>query len=127
MKIAVTYADGLIYQHFGHTPAFKIYEVEASMVLAARIVQTDGSGHSALADFLRQQDVDVLICGGLGGCAKDALAQSGIRLFGGVSGDADDAVEALLMGDLDYDPCAHCDHHDHSCGTHSCGDSDCRG
>ena len=120
MKIAVTYADGLVYQHFGHTPAFKIYEVEAATVLAARIVTTDGSGHSALAELLKEQEVDALICGGIGGCAKSALAEAGIRLFGGVSGDADDAVEALLVGELDYDPCAQCNHHDHGCGTHSC-------
>ena len=125
MKIAVTYADGLVYQHFGHTPAFKIYEVEAGMVLAARIVSTNGSGHSALAEFLKAQEVDVLICGGIGGCAKSALAEAGIRLFGGVSGDADDAVEALLCGDLNYDPCAHCDHHEHACGSHSCGEPAC--
>ena len=125
MKIAVTYADGLVYQHFGHTPAFKIYEVEAGVVLAARIVETNGSGHSALAEFLKEQEVDALICGGIGGCAKSALAEAGIRLFGGVSGDADDAVEGLLVGDLDYDPCAHCDHHDHACGSYGCASHDC--
>ena len=132
MKIAVTYADGLIFQHFGHTPAFKIYEIADNTVIAARVVETAGSGHGALAGFLKAQEVDVLICGGIGGGAQMALAEAGIRLFGGVSGDADDAVEALLLGDLMYDPCVHCDHHGHgdeghTCGSHGCGSHSCAG
>lgn len=128
MIIAVTYADGLIFQHFGHTQAFKIYEAEENTVLAARVVETNGSGHGALAGFLKAQGVDVLICGGIGGGARMALAEAGIRLLGGVSGDADDAVEALLAGQLTYDPDARCSHHDHghgsqchTCGSHGCG------
>lgn len=130
MKIAVTYADGLIFQHFGHTPAFKIYEVADSTVVAARIVETAGSGHGALAGFLKNQEVDALICGGIGGGAQMSFAEAGIRLFGGVSGDADDAVAALLMGELMYNPCVRCDHHDHgdeghTCGSHGCGGHSC--
>lgn len=125
MNIAVTYADGQVFQHFGHTAFFKIYEVVGNTVIAARIVPTEGSGHGALAGFLAQQGVEVLICGGIGGGAQAALTQAGIRFFGGVKGDADEAVEALLLGDLEYDPCAHCDHHgaDHQCGSHGCGHS----
>ena len=125
MNIAVAYAEGLIFQHFGHTPAFKIYEVVDNTVIAARVVETAGSGHGALAGFLKAQNVDALICGGIGGGAQMALAEAGIRLFGGVSGDADDAVAALLMGELAYNPCVRCDHHDH--GDHSCGSHGCAG
>lgn len=130
MKIAVTYADGQIFQHFGHTPAFKIYEIADLTVVAARIVETAGSGHGALAGFLKEQGADVLICGGIGGGAQMALAEAGIQLFGGVTGDADDAVTALLMGDLAYNPCVRCDHHDHgdhNCGSHGCGSHSCAG
>ncbi len=130
MKIAVTYADGLIFPHFGHTPAFKIYEVADATVIAACVVETAGSGHGALAGFLKARDVDVLICGGIGAGAQIALSEAGIRLFGGVSGDADDAVTALLMGNLAFNPCVHCDHHDHggeghTCGSHGCGGHSC--
>ena len=45
-----------------------------------------------------QQGVDVLICGGIGGGAQVALAEAGIKLYGGVSGEADAAVNALLAG-----------------------------
>jgi predicted Fe-Mo cluster-binding NifX family protein len=127
MKIAVTYENGNIFQHFGHTAQFKVYEVENGRIEKSYVVDTNGSGHGALGGFLFGQGVDVLICGGIGGGAQMALAEAGIRLFGGVSGDADDAVEALLAGDLMYNPCVRCDHHggEHSCGDHGCGSHSC--
>lgn len=130
MKIAVTYENGEIFQHFGHTAEFKIYEVADGKVVNEEVVDTNGSGHGALAGFLVQHGVDTLICGGIGGGAQNALAQAGIRLFGGVSGSADDAVNALLAGNLGYDPDVHCNHHDHheeghSCGDHGCGSHSC--
>ena len=129
MIIAVTYEGGMIFQHFGHTAAFKIYEVENNEIKSARVVETGGSGHGSLAGFLTEQGVDTLICGGIGGGAQMALADAGIKLYGGVSGDADDAVEALLAGELLYDPCVRCSHHDHehdhSCGDHGCGSHSC--
>lgn len=125
MKIAVTYENGQIYQHFGHTEQFKLYSVEDGAVTGSEVVDTNGSGHGALAGFLLNHGVDVLVCGGIGGGAQAALAQAGIRLFGGVSGSADEAVKALLSGGLSYDPDVHCDHHDHENGGHSCGDHGC--
>ena len=128
MKIAVTYAQGLIYQHFGHTAAFKLYEVENGSVISSRVVDTNGSGHGALAGLLSALEVDTLICGGIGGGAQMALANAGIKLYGGVSGDADEAVEALLSGTLQYYAAPSCSHHGegHSCGSHTCG-SHCGG
>ncbi len=127
MKIAVTYEEGLVFQHFGHTSAFKIYEIENESVKSAQVIGTNGHGHGALADFLAQQGVDVLICGGIGGGAQMALADAGIRLYGGVMGDADEAVEAFLSGQLNYNPCVQCNHHghDHNCGDHGCGSHSC--
>lgn len=130
MKIAVTYENGEIFQHFGHTETFKIYDIADGKVVSAEVVDTNGSGHGALAGFLVAHGVDTLICGGIGGGAQNALAQAGIRLFGGVSGNADEAVNALLAGNLGYDPDVHCDHHDHhgeghSCGDHGCGSHSC--
>ena len=128
MKIAVTYAQGMIYQHFGHTAAFKLYEVENGSVISSKVVDTNGSGHGALAGLLSALEVDTLICGGIGGGAQMALANAGIKLYGGVSGDADEAVEALLSGTLQYHAAPSCSHHGegHSCGSHTCG-SHCGG
>ena len=124
MKIAVTYDNGAVFQHFGHTAQFKVYEVTDGKVTDSQVVDTNGSGHGALAGVLLRLGVDTLICGGIGGGAQAALAGAGIRLYGGVSGSADQAVEALLSGTLGYDPNVHCDHHDHEdghgCGGHSC-------
>lgn len=126
MKIAVTYENGEIYQHFGHTQQFKLYQVSEGKVLSAEVVDTNGSGHGALAGFLMTHGVDTLICGGIGGGAKAALANAGITLYGGASGNADEAVNAFLVGELGYDPNAHCDHHDHQHGEgHTCGDHGC--
>ena len=132
MRIAVTYENGQIFQHFGHTAQFKIYDVANGEIVRAEVVDTNGSGHGALAGFLMQLGVDALICGGIGGGAQMALAEVGIRLFGGVSGDADAAVNALIAGNLGYNPDVHCNHHDHehgegehSCGSHGCGNHGC--
>lgn len=132
MKIAVTYEDGQIFQHFGHTEQFKIYEVEGNEVNAASVIDTNGSGHGALAELLKGYGVDTLICGGIGMGARQALDAAGIRLFGGASGSADEAVKQLLAGCLSYDPDVVCSHHEgqheagncgeHSCGEHTCGD-----
>ena len=86
MKIAVTYENGQVFQHFGHTERFKIYEVEDGAVTASQVVDTAGSGHGALAGFLRERGVQTLICGGIGGGARTALAQAEIQLYPGVSG-----------------------------------------
>lgn len=130
MKIAVTYDNGQVFQHFGHTEKFKIYEIEDQKAVDVQIVDTMGSGHGALAGFLSDKGVDMLICGGIGAGAQIALADAGIKLYGGVTGSADMAVSNFLCGRLDYNPNVECNHHDHdhehgerhSCGNHSCGD-----
>lgn len=121
MKIAVTYENGSVFQHFGHTKQFKIYDIEDGNVAGEQIVDTQGSGHGALAGMLSEWKVDTLICGGIGAGAQAALAEAGIQLYGGVSGSADQAVNALLAGNLTFQPDVHCDHHDHGEGHH-CGE-----
>lgn len=124
MKVAVTYENGSIFQHFGKTSQFKLYDVEGKEILSEVILDTNGTGHGALAGLLAEADVDVLICGGIGMGAQNALQNVGIRLYPGVSGEADEAVKALAGGTLQYDPDAHCDHHGHG-GTHTCGNHGC--
>ncbi len=125
MKIAVTYENGEVFQHFGHTEQFKVYDVENGKVVSSKIIGSNGSGHGALATLLAGQSINVLICGGIGGGAQAALADQGIELCAGASGSADEAVEAYLHGDL-VNTGANCDHHgeSHSCSDHedgSCG------
>ena len=127
MKIAVTYENGQIFQHFGHTAQFKLYDVENGAVVSAQVVDTNGSGHGALAGFLAANGVNSLICGGIGGGAQMALAEAGIQLYAGCSGDADQRVDELLAGTLQFAQAATCDHHhgaEHACGDHGCGSHD---
>lgn len=122
MKIAVTYKDGNVFPHFGHTEQFKIYDIEDGKIVKEQVVDTNGNGHGALAGILSELNVDSLICGGIGAGAKTALAEAGIRLYGGVDGSADKAVDAFLAGNLVFNSDIHCDHHDHHEEGHSCGE-----
>ena len=131
MKIAVTYENEQVFQHFGHTEEFKIYEIEDGKLISTEIIGSNGSGHSALAALLDEHKIDVLICGGIGGGAQAALAERGIELCAGADGNADQAVEAYLRGEL-VNTGANCNHHgeghschDHGCGEHDCGNGDC--
>lgn len=124
MKIAVTYENGEVFQHFGHTENFKLYEVEAGQVISSEIVATNGSGHEALADFLTDLSVSVLLCGSIGSGAQAALAGAGIEICSGAAGEADAAVKAYLNGELESAG-VNCDHHhghdeEAGCGSH-CG------
>lgn len=129
MKIAVTYENGNVFQHFGHTEQFKIYTVEEGKITSAQVVDTNGSGHGALAGFLNTYGVEVLICGGIGAGAKNALAEMGIQLYAGACGDADAQVESFLAGSLVYNPNTECNHHhdSHGCGEHGEGHHGCGG
>ena len=128
MKIAVTYENGNIFQHFGRTEYFKVYEVEDGKILSSEVISSNGIGHGALAGLLADRDIRTLICGGLGGGALNALTGAGIEVCAGASGNADAAVEAYLKGEL-TDTGANCDHHGegHTCGHHEGEDHECCG
>lgn len=123
MIVAVTYEDGMIFQHFGHTKQLKLYNVENGSIKEEKILEVNGSGHGALVGLLSSNNVEVLICGGIGNGAKVGLEEANIKYYGGVSGSADSAVNDLLNDKLQYDKNAHCEHHEHS--EHSCGGHKC--
>ena len=124
MKIAVTFDNGEIFQHFGRTEHFKLYEVEDKKVVSSKVIATNGTGHGTLAGLLAGEGIDVLICGGIGGGAQAALEEAGIKLVAGAEGNTDEAVETYLRGEL-ISTGSNCHHHDHeeghSCGEHGCG------
>ncbi|MEG2540165.1 MAG: NifB/NifX family molybdenum-iron cluster-binding protein [Clostridia bacterium] len=123
MKVAVTYSNGEVFQHFGHTEEFKVYDAENGKVVSSEIVKATDGGHSALAGLLNSHKIDVLICGGIGGGAKVALDELGIKLFGGVTGNADKAVEDFLNDKLNFNPDVKCNHfesHHGDEGEHHC-------
>ena len=126
MRIAVTYENGTVFQHFGHTEQFKTYDIADGKAISSELLSAGGTGHEALAAFLKDHGVDVLICGGIGGGAEAALREQGIELCAGASGDADEAVAAYLRGEL-TNTGVNCDHHgeEHACGSHD--DEECGG
>lgn len=121
MRVAVTYEDGSVFQHFGKTESFKLYDIDDGVVASTQIVETQGTEHGALAGFLKGNDVDVLLCGGIGGGAQRALADQGIELYGGLSGSADQLVAELIEGTLQKSDLTSCDHHGHGEGACSHG------
>lgn len=132
MRIAVTYEQEMVGQHFGRTEQFKIYDVENGEIRSAQVIDTNGTGHGALAGFLRAAEVETLICGGIGMGARNALQEVGIELLPGVMGNADEVVKDYLAGNLAYDPDTACHHHDHEHGEghdchhgHGCGEHGC--
>jgi predicted Fe-Mo cluster-binding NifX family protein len=120
MRIAVTYENGYVGQHFGHTEEFKVYDVEDGGIVNTQILSSNGQGHGMLAVVLKEADVELLICGGIGMGARNALNELGIELIPGAQGKADDVVRAYLCGTLEYDPDETCHHHDHD-HEHGCG------
>ena len=123
MKVAVTYENGEVFQHFGRTPQFKIYEIENGAVKSSQVIDTGETGHGALAGFLKERGTDVMICGGIGGGAIAAMAEYGIKVYAGASGSTDGVIKAYIAGTLAEFGNATCDHHGH--GEHGCGHDGC--
>ncbi len=119
MKIAVTYNNELVEQHFGQASEFKIYAVEDGKITNQEIKSTTGYAHGTLVDLLTKSGVDTLICGGLGNGAKTLITQANIKLIPGVTGKADEAVKAYLNNNLDFDPDISCAGHHHDGENHS--------
>ncbi len=125
MKIAVTYENNEVFQHFGRCENFKVFEIENNEIKNAQVTNSNGTGHGALAGFLANLGVEILICGGIGLGARNALASVNIQVYPGTNGNVDDIIQDFIKGNLDFDPntqCHHHDHdHDHNCGDHGCG------
>lgn len=121
MKVAITYENGEVFQHFGHTENFKVYTIEDGKILSSEIISSNGTGHESLAGMLKGLGIETLICGGIGGGAKVALAQEGVTVYPGTSGNADEVMKSFLNGTLNYKPNTSCSHHDHEHGKeHNC-------
>ena len=129
MKLAITYDNGQVFQHFGKTQQFKIYDIQQGKVGPSLVTGTGGQGHGALAGLLRALGISVLICGGIGPGAQEALKSLDITVIPGITGDADQAVQDFVDGKLVLNTEALCNHHHdgpaHSCGDHGCGQHTC--
>ena len=95
MKLAVTYENEMVRQHFGRTEKFKIFDIEDGKIVSSQVIDTNGTGHEALAPFLKNLNVDVLICCNMGMGAKTALGETGINIIAGVEGRVDEVVNEI--------------------------------
>ena len=130
MRIAVTYENGEVFQHFGHCSCFKLYDIEDKKIVDECLLEAGEAGHGALATLLQDNEVDVLLCGGIGMGARVALNDAGIKLYPGVTGKADEAADSFIKGSLSYDSDAHCDHHENhngDCAHEHCEKHHCAG
>jgi predicted Fe-Mo cluster-binding NifX family protein len=124
MKIAVTTQGNQIFQHFGQCKNFTVFAIEDTKIKERTTIDASKNGHAALASFLKDAGVGVLICGGIGDGAKQMLSQAGIKLVSGVDGNIEDAVNSFISGSL-ADQGGSCNHEDHgqdhecSCDNHS--------
>lgn len=124
MKIAVTTQGNQVFQHFGKCPSFTVFTVKNGKVADKKVIDASQSGHAALAGFLKGAGVDTVICGGIGGGARQMLASAGIQLISGSEGSIDDAVKSFLSGNL-KDQGGSCDHHEEQGHECSC-ENHCR-
>lgn len=122
MIVAVTYENGNVFQHFGHTKQLKIYHIEDNKIKEEKILEVNKSGHGALVELLSNNRVEILICGGIGSGAKEGLEKANIQYYGGVLGSVDSAVKDLLNEKLKYNENIHCEHNEHSCNEHKCNE-----
>lgn len=113
MKIAATFdkENGNVFQHFGHTQFFKIYEIEDGKIVKSEVIDNGGFGHHDLATYLKNLGVEALILGNRGQGAIDALNKAGLKQYAGVIGSADDAASAFAAGNLVHNDDAKCNHH----------------
>lgn len=125
MKIAITCENNQVFQHFGHTPGFAIFEITDGKIVNEKMLSSGSSGHGALATLLALEQVDTLICGGIGGGAINALGNAGIKVIGGASGNVREVAEAFASGTLQVRANFHCNHHHHGEG-HTCGEHGCK-
>ena len=102
MKVAVAYKDGQIYEHFGHAETFAVYEYgetvdeRSEMYLDASALH----GHQAMADLMKENQVDAVICGRMGDEARALLLSYCIVPVPGYCGDASMAADMLVSGTL---------------------------
>lgn len=118
MKIAVTTENEQVFQHFGQCQVFAIYTLETGEIQNKVFLDASQSGHSALAGLLSSLEIEVLICGGIGGGAIKMLEAKGIKVISGIEASTDAAVTAYLSGQL-VGIGATCNHHDHD-EQHEC-------
>lgn len=119
MKIAVACMGELVAQHFGHCENFSIFETENGKITEVKSIANPGHKPGFLPNFLGDMGVNVIISGGMGGGAVEIFNERKIEVIVGASGNARQAVESYLKGELKSTGSICHEHaHAHECGNH---------
>jgi predicted DNA-binding protein (UPF0251 family)/predicted Fe-Mo cluster-binding NifX family protein len=112
MIVAVPYLQGHVNAHFGSTQSFMVAEGVDGKIEKTTVFEVQGMqhNHSGIAGFLKEQGVEVILAGGMGGPMQQALKMQGFELYCGVQGPAIAAVEAFLRGEIEQSEST-CGHH----------------
>ncbi len=119
MKIAVAAMGTQVAGHFGHCENFILFDTENGKITAENSIPNPGHKPGFLPNFLGDKGAEVIIAGGMGGGAVDIFNERRIEVIVGVQGDARQAVEQYLAGQLKSTG-AVCHKHEHAdeCGEH---------
>lgn len=120
MKIAIPYNEGNVFEHFGRTKSFKVYDLQNGVIENTVFINADGSGHSELISMLKSVDVELVLCGGIGGKAIQMFNNLGIDVYTGATGNTDDVLRGFMDGSLKLNNTSTCDHHHDDSEEHSC-------
>lgn len=112
MNIAIPNNGDMINQHFGKSESFAIVNVENGKITGEERVSAAelAHNHEGLAGLLVKNNVTLVITGGIGAGALNALKQFGLEVITGASGEYKDAVKKYIDGDLTDQKCM-CNHH----------------
>lgn len=104
MRIAVPLARGKLSLHFGHCDQFAIFDIDGqtSKVINRKDVTPPAPEPGVLPKWLHENNVSVIIAGGMGQRAQQLFTQDGIKVVIGASGQSpEELVSAYLQDTLE--------------------------
>lgn len=112
MNIALPNNGELVNQHFGKSTSFIIATVENKKIETVKEISTIElmHKHEGLADMLVNNQVNVVITGGIGAGALTALEEKGFEIIRGASGEYKKVIEEYINGTLESKNVV-CNHH----------------
>ena len=111
MLVAITYENGEVFMHYGKTRQFIIFELDNNEIKSERIIDCGEYSHHTLADLLKLNNVDVVICGGCGVHAIESLEAKNIKVYNGACGDVHNVINEYINGKLKFNGATMCDCH----------------
>lgn len=112
MKIAMPKNGEVLNQHFGQSKEFLIATVDNNQVVESKVISSESlqHNHAGLSGLFLSEGVSLVITGGIGAPAVNALKEKGLEVIKGASGKCEEVLEGYLSGKL-MDQNVTCNHH----------------